>query len=187
VALHRALIDRAPDGLPIPLGKRRGQCDLDPNASHELALGIPPGRHRQGQSGRVEVALLAEAEHVEAGARADRREKEIEGRRSRAATALSDRLIGPDPEAFVQRVDLPAAGKFDLHGPNVRSPPAARLMQAHHRTGLALSTPPGGARPGDEPTVVAAKMHGRGDAPWDPATAGARSKTPFDARQRVFI
>ena len=86
MALDRALIDRAEKRLAIPLGERRGKRDVDADAGDVLS--IPLRCHRQGETRRVEVALLAEAQRVETGAGADRGEKQVEGRRGFAATSL---------------------------------------------------------------------------------------------------
>jgi hypothetical protein len=78
-------------------------------------LSVPHGSEREREARGVEVALLAEAKRIEAGAGPDRGEKEVEGRRRLAAPALKDRLIGQDAEALVLRLDLNAARKPNFH------------------------------------------------------------------------
>ena len=64
VALDLALIDRPQQGVAVFLRKCRGQGDVDPDPTHLLSRASSVGRHRDGEAGRVEVALLQESERV---------------------------------------------------------------------------------------------------------------------------
>ena len=126
----------------------------------------------------VELALLEEAQNVETGARADRGEEKIERRRSRSG-AMRIRLIGPDPESFVQGVHPRASGKLDLHGFTLRPRRPARLMRPYQSAGVC---PMGAAR-----MLAKYDRDRRHNDPIPRPLALARRRAPCGGRPRLGL
>lgn len=157
MTLDGALVDRAQQSFPVLLRERGWEHDLDADAGNPLTGGVPLGIDRQREPLGVQVALLAEAQRVEARARSDRGEKEIERRRGSALTPLEYGLVRADPRPLVERIDAEAPRKMNVHRPSMRWSPVVRMMQTNQRQRLSASSRDGFGPP-------ASRLYAQADA-----------------------
>ena len=137
VTLDLALIDRPQQGVAVLLRECRGQGDVDPDPVHMLSGASAVRRHRDHQAFGVEVALLQESERVVPGARPDRGEEEVEGRRGRSLPPRDHGLVRPDAVSLVDRLDPQASRKGDVPwsrrlGPAARAAPDSIASKTNH-------------------------------------------------------
>ena len=93
-------------------GKPGGSVSATLIADESLFLLVADGLDREAEPLRRDPALPTEAQGVEAHARRDRGEEEVE-RRRRRASAEGRGLVGPHPVALHVGLDGDAAGKRD--------------------------------------------------------------------------
>ena len=129
VALDRALIYGAQEGLTVFLGEHVRQRELDPDLGGSFS--VLDRRKHQSESLRVDSPLLTEAQSVEPRAGSNRGKEEIEGRRLRASSPARNWLVGADPEPVPLRIDPNASRKRDFHVPSMAGRSPSHLMQLH--------------------------------------------------------
>ena len=108
---------RTQDCLLVLLRKSFGNVQLDADRGHTVQLRIADRVKSHPQALRRKAAFLAEANRVIAGARGDRRQKEVEGSHRRVGSACEHRLVGGDCVPVRGRRDEQASGErhFNAH------------------------------------------------------------------------
>src|ERR1019366_1780488 len=121
VLFDGALVDRALDRARVLLREAGRERERDADRRKALLRLVAHGLEREAEPLGRDPALLTEAEGVEAHARRDRGEEEVE-RRGRGVFPVRAGLVGPNPVALHVGLDGHPAGERD--GDVHAAPPA---------------------------------------------------------------
>jgi len=92
------------DGGVVFFGEFRGELDFDGDFADHFEFGVHIFFEKEFEALGVDVAFLAEAQDVDAGAGGDGNQEEVEGGGSGGVAAVFFGLVGFDGEAFIEGV-----------------------------------------------------------------------------------